>query len=31
MSVMNIKPLPMLIVDAKPQSEPVNRLLANKN
>ena len=31
MSVMNNKPLPILIVNAKPQSVPVNRLLADKN
>jgi len=31
MSVMNNKPLPILIVNAKPQSMPVNRLLADIN
>lgn len=31
MSVMNNKPLPMLIVNAKPQSVPINRLLTENN
>ena len=31
MSDLINKPLPILIVNAKPQSEPVNRLLAEKN